>query len=616
MHTPIQTPLSVLVLDDDENILRLLKIFLTQKGYQVFTARDGQTGLRKLMTRSFDLLIVDIQMPKLDGMTFASEAKAMWPWLRMIFCTGYYNSDVQKAADELEITEVLKKPLSFNTLEDSIQNCFPEKSADSPLIMHTPDEQSCAHMHRLRSYVRQEMKRPRVLDILRSTCDLMMELIPCESASVYVRDDEATYCVIRAKGACPTERQDSIVMEFHRKFDVMGEGGAFLQPPIDVRDGYPGASGEASEGMTMPVPHPKHLAGFLHLEMPAGFARPSPHHQTLLCISHHLSLILDELDRARAVPRLDVLTGFMNRKWLEKRITDLWEQRHRVTASPALMLVDIDDLKSLNDEKGMDAGNQLLELLADCLKAKLEPGMEAARMGGDTFGVLMLDTDNDQISRLDSRIKEEWHSRVDEQGDPKFQGRTISIGHVQMETQHIHSGLELIECAEHALQTAKREGAGTTISWSQLCNSEDLNYDRHSVLVVDDDPQVFHLIQRMLNPNIYRVTGSSSVAEAINLMEKGNKFHLLMTDIALPHQDGTVMMDLASKLDPELMMVVISGQLSDDSDSKLRALGAFEIIQKPFDLQRVRHVVNSALEARTRSVRLTQKASSGTHAAE
>jgi len=185
-----------------------------------------------------------------------------------------------------------------------------------------------------------------------------------------------------------------------------------------------------------------------------------------------------------------------------------------------------------------------------------------------------------------------------------------------METKDVHSGLELVECAEQALQTAKREGAGTSLSWSQLCNSDDLTYDRHAVLVVDDDPQVFHLIQRMLNPNIYRVTGAASVAEAMSLLEKGNKFHLLMTDIALPHQDGTVMMELASKMDPDLMMVVISGQLSDDSDSKLRGLGAFEIIQKPFDLQRVRQVVNAALEARTRNVRLTQKEGTGAHTGE
>jgi len=615
MQSTSPTPLSVLVLDDDENILRLLKIFLAQKGYHVFTAKDGQTGLRKLMTQSFDLLIVDVQMPKLDGMTFAREAKAMWPWLRMIFCTGYYNSDVQKVADELGITEILKKPLSFNTLEDSIQKCFPEKSADSPLIMHTPDEQSCAHMHRLRSYVRQEMKRPKVLEIFRATCDLMMELIPCERASVYAHDDEATYFLIHSKGPCPPEQQQKILMEIHRKFDVMGEGHAFVQPPVDVREGTAGTGLPPEgtlQGMTMPVPHPKHLAGFLHLELPADAPRPSPHHQTLLCISHHLSLILDELDRARSVPRLDVLTGFMNRKWMERRIADLWEQRHRGHASPALMLVDIDDLKSLNDDHGMEQGNQLLVLLSECLKAQLEPGMEAARMGGDTFGILFVDAAEEHVAAVDRQIRQDWTIRLDNQDNPAFKNRTISLGHVLMETEHIHSGLELVECAEQALQTAKREGAGTSLSWSQLCNSDDLNYDRHSVLVVDDDPQVFHLIQRMLNPNIYRVTGAASVAEAVNLMEKGNKFHLLMTDIALPHQDGTVMMDLASKIDPELMMVVISGQLSDDSDSKLRGLGAFEIIQKPFDLKRVRHVVNSALETRTRSVRLTQKAGSGT----
>src|SRR5690242_151616 len=66
----------ILLVDDDPNMLVLLADQLRHDGYEVVTARDGDEALRRLRTSWPDLLIVDMMMPRMDGLTFAREIKA------------------------------------------------------------------------------------------------------------------------------------------------------------------------------------------------------------------------------------------------------------------------------------------------------------------------------------------------------------------------------------------------------------------------------------------------------------------------------------------------------------------------------------------------------------
>ena len=63
----IPCPFSVLVCDDDKEIVEAIDIYLTQEGYEVFKAYDGQEALEVLKKESVDLLVIDVMMPRLDG---------------------------------------------------------------------------------------------------------------------------------------------------------------------------------------------------------------------------------------------------------------------------------------------------------------------------------------------------------------------------------------------------------------------------------------------------------------------------------------------------------------------------------------------------------------------
>lgn len=94
--------------------------------------------------------------------------------------------------------------------------------------------------------------------------------------------------------------------------------------------------------------------------------------------------------RARAEEQLrDPLTGLPNRQWLLERIWTALDDAERIGARSALMLIDLDRFRSVNDTLGHLAGDRLLLQIADRLKNALPEGAEAARLGGDEFAVLL-----------------------------------------------------------------------------------------------------------------------------------------------------------------------------------------------------------------------------------
>ncbi|MFJ4619444.1 putative bifunctional diguanylate cyclase/phosphodiesterase [Streptomyces sp. NPDC088812] len=94
--------------------------------------------------------------------------------------------------------------------------------------------------------------------------------------------------------------------------------------------------------------------------------------------------------RARAEEQLrDPLTGLPNRQWLGERIWTALDDAERIGARAALMLIDLDRFRSVNDTLGHLAGDRLLLQIADRLRVALPRGAEVARLGGDEFAVLL-----------------------------------------------------------------------------------------------------------------------------------------------------------------------------------------------------------------------------------
>ena len=92
---------SVLIVDDEDFIRRILSRIIMRQGYSVSEARDGLDALSKLAKRAYDAVVSDVSMPEMNGMELLSEVKRLYPETAVVLLTAYpgeYNLEVLQAA--------------------------------------------------------------------------------------------------------------------------------------------------------------------------------------------------------------------------------------------------------------------------------------------------------------------------------------------------------------------------------------------------------------------------------------------------------------------------------------------------------------------------------------
>ncbi|WP_333761308.1 putative bifunctional diguanylate cyclase/phosphodiesterase [Streptomyces sp. IBSBF 2390] len=166
--------------------------------------------------------------------------------------------------------------------------------------------------------------------------------------------------------------------------------------------------------------------------------------------------------RARAEEQLrDPLTGLPNRQWLLERIWTALDDAERIGARSALMLIDLDRFRSVNDTLGHLAGDRLLLQIADRLRLALPRGAEAARLGGDEFAVLLPVADSTtSATRVARGLVTELSSPLD------LDGLTLVLeasAGVAVFPDHALDAEGLLRRADVAMYQAKRDRTGVEV---------------------------------------------------------------------------------------------------------------------------------------------------------
>ncbi|MDR6977503.1 diguanylate cyclase (GGDEF)-like protein [Streptomyces sp. 3330] len=166
--------------------------------------------------------------------------------------------------------------------------------------------------------------------------------------------------------------------------------------------------------------------------------------------------------RARAEEQLrDPLTGLPNRQWLLERIWTALDDAERIGARAALMLIDLDRFRSVNDTLGHLAGDRLLLQIAERLKLALPRGAEVARLGGDEFAVLLPVADSTtSASRIARGLVSDLGSPLD------LDGLTLVLeasAGVAVFPDHALDAEGMLRRADVAMYQAKRDRTGVEV---------------------------------------------------------------------------------------------------------------------------------------------------------
>jgi diguanylate cyclase (GGDEF)-like protein len=169
------------------------------------------------------------------------------------------------------------------------------------------------------------------------------------------------------------------------------------------------------------------------------------------------------LQRAKLLSETDDLTGMFNTRGFAIAANRLFAQAMRHNRSASVLMIDSDNLKTVNDAHGHEAGNRLLRHLAGCIQAELRFTDVAARYGGDEFIVLLPETPAKGAFEVAERIRNAIASRPLELGERRITS-SVSIGIASFP----EDGASLDSLAAHAdraMYGAKQAGRNRSMKY-------------------------------------------------------------------------------------------------------------------------------------------------------
>lgn len=111
---------NILIIDDEEDILDTLSEVISKWGYLPIVARDGEDALKKFDEVPIDLILSDIRMPKMDGLSLLEKIKRLSPHTIIILLTGYPSIETAVKAMKNGAFDYLTKPINLDELKVKI----------------------------------------------------------------------------------------------------------------------------------------------------------------------------------------------------------------------------------------------------------------------------------------------------------------------------------------------------------------------------------------------------------------------------------------------------------------------------------------------------------------
>jgi len=256
-----------------------------------------------------------------------------------------------------------------------------------------------------------------------------------------------------------TERPDVVLMDIHLAGEQDGISTAAhmkaLNVPVIYLTAYADDSTLARARATSPYGYL--LKPFNERELHATIQMALERHQADSALRDSQEVLAAELETAKNDALIDPLTKVWNRKGMNEMLHAEIERARRAKQRVALMLLDIDDFKQVNDEFGHLAGDHALREISQRIRACLRPSDIVARFGGDEFLVFAGSCSEEAAATLAERILARVRQQTIQSGAHELPV-TLTIGMVSTVVTPELTSTSLIEQADAALYAAKSDG--------------------------------------------------------------------------------------------------------------------------------------------------------------
>lgn len=606
----VAPPVRVLVLDDEENIRRLLKMTLMREGFEVDTASNGRQGLQLLLTKTFDVVVVDLRMQEMDGIAFIQEARKIWPWQRFVIYSGFIDDQSVAIAKKEGIEQILTKPLDMKRLIDAVlQEAKRRNTRNQTGARLLPMDVISYQLNIMRHISREVIHSQNLLSGLILLGQSINEFLPYDVLGILVVEDEEKLILLQHSQSQPDiifTRLRTYMIERYQALSGRYLDSESLRTERTGPPSLPDDGRELKNILSVPVITGEQVHGILTFASFHDQAFDELNVALLYHAASNLSTLFTAINKMRQMATRDPLTGLYNRRQMEDELDRMWRLSNRHNQSMAVLILDMDQLKQINDQWGHQAGDQVIREFAAILKSQTRITDILARYGGDEFIILISQVRESEVAILAERILESLRKArlVKEKGGMVI---TASIGiAVYQPGRKVENHRELLACADQALYRAKTEGRDRYAFWSDKGAEETGSpaavqdqARKASILVLDDEEYVLMIVRTILGNAGFSVTTARTITEAVGYLKNRERhFDILLCDLSLPDGDGMDVLRQARESDGNMVNIVISGNVTADNAISALRNGAYDFIQKPIIAETLLALVNRALQYR------------------
>jgi two-component system cell cycle response regulator len=470
------TPVSkILVADDDQSLVRTLTWILKESGYEVVTAPGGEGLLTMLEQERPNLLLLDIMMPKTDGLQLLERLKAdeRFRDLPVLMISSMPPEEATVRALGLGAADFIPKPFRVRELLARVEAHL--RTAQE-LGRAREEAESRAAIVDILHEVTDSLKPDEIYHILARRIARVLQISKCSLVLAKPGDEMG---IVVAAYENPMLRNLQIDLSRYPEIQralalgrpVLVEDVASDPLYADERQRWQrdGITVQTHSAAALPFSMKDQQVGVFLLRTsdgdPALTRADSQFAETVIRTAvaaiekaYDFETAVSDKKRLEKLAATDALTGCLNRRALAEALTQELDRARRYSLAITILLADIDRFKLVNDTRGHVAGDGVLRQVGEILRREARSVDIVARYGGEEFVIVMPETALQGAVIFAERLRRRMmqHDFADPGEDPLH--LTVSIGLASFPDERVPGPDAFVALADQALYRAKNEG--------------------------------------------------------------------------------------------------------------------------------------------------------------